>query len=120
MAVKITEPLTYESLDRDLGEREYSKMRGVQTTASRQPDGSIAVRYHATNVLTFHPDGRIIARTGGWHTATTKERLNRQHTAAVSQVKHRWFVYPRRTDGPGWDFDRPVEFEEGMDLAAVI
>ena len=34
------------------------------------------VRYHATNVVTFLPNGGTILRDGGWKTVTTKARMN--------------------------------------------
>jgi len=43
----------------------------VSTTVT--PD---SVTYHKTEVLTFHPDGSISVRTGGWRTKTTAHRIN--------------------------------------------
>jgi hypothetical protein len=39
-------------------------------------DGSFGVRLHSTQVLVFHPDGRVVLNSGGWQTPTTKERMN--------------------------------------------
>jgi hypothetical protein len=36
----------------------------------------IAVELHATDVVTFYPDGRAELRTGGWNTVTTRGRIN--------------------------------------------
>ena len=46
------------------------------THAVRECDGSIAIRLHSTNVVTYFTDGRVIYRTGGWDTDTTKARIN--------------------------------------------
>lgn len=42
----------------------------------RRSDEEIAVRLHATDVVTFHADGSIDIGTGGWNTVTTKDRIN--------------------------------------------
>lgn len=49
---------------------------------------SFAIRYHATDVVTYHPDGTIETTTGGYETSTTVLRLNR-HTPA-------WLKFYRR------------------------
>jgi hypothetical protein len=36
----------------------------------------IAVKLHATHILTFYPNGSIRVATGGWNTVTTKARIN--------------------------------------------
>ena len=35
-----------------------------------------AVRFHATDVVTYHADGEISVRTDGWYTKTTRERID--------------------------------------------
>lgn len=45
------------------------------TTLARTADGGACVIYHATPVLTFHPDGTTTATTGGFRTRTTAARL---------------------------------------------
>ena len=42
----------------------------------RRDSDEIAVRLHATDVLTFFADGRIRVNTGGYHTVTTVDRIN--------------------------------------------
>jgi hypothetical protein len=37
----------------------------------------VSILLHSTAVIRFYPDGRIVLNTGGWHTVTTKDRLNR-------------------------------------------
>lgn len=46
------------------------------TYLKRRTSTCVAVRLHATDVLTFHDDGRIHVSTGGWNTVTTKDRIN--------------------------------------------
>lgn len=47
------------------------------TYLERRDENSIALRLHETDVLTFTPYGHITIRTGGWHTVTTRDRINR-------------------------------------------
>lgn len=35
----------------------------------------IAVKYHNTNILTYHPDNRVTFRNNGWNTVTTMQRM---------------------------------------------
>jgi len=55
--------------------RERRKLEN-NTYLERRYTGAIAVRLHSTDVLTFFPDGRIEVNTGGWHTVTTRDRIN--------------------------------------------
>jgi hypothetical protein len=36
-----------------------------------------AVRLYSTDVVTYHPDGSVTVRTGGWETVTTADRIGR-------------------------------------------
>ena len=51
------------------------------------------VTYHATEVVTYLPNGGVRLNNGGWYTNTTKQRMN-QHGRGiyVFQHKHEWFV----------------------------
>lgn len=40
-------------------------------------DRAYAVRLHATRVVTFYPDGRVVLDSGGYQTFTTRDRFNR-------------------------------------------
>jgi hypothetical protein len=48
----------------------------VERGASYLEDKVIVVRLHRTNIITFHPDGRIGICNGGYPTCTTHDRLN--------------------------------------------
>lgn len=41
--------------------------------SSDQP--SIAVKYHYTDILVYHPDNRVTLYNGGWNTVTTMQRM---------------------------------------------
>lgn len=56
--------------------------------------GWFGVRLHQTNVVTFHSDGRIVLDSGGWHTVTTKDRMNRAIRSYHSSSS--WSVYSDR------------------------
>jgi len=53
-----------------------SKIIANNTILHTTEDGGIAVQLHATDVITFYPDGSVIYNTGGWNTVTTRERMN--------------------------------------------
>jgi len=74
--------------------KEDRPLRGRATRAVRNPDGSVAVRYHDTDVVTFMPDGRTILWAGPYRTATTKERINEYMPAgfALFQENSAWIV----------------------------
>jgi hypothetical protein len=68
---------TYFGLDTKLqGRCKDSRKLANNTYAQRRFSGQIAVRLHATDILTFHSDGQIDLNTGGWNTVTTHSRMN--------------------------------------------
>jgi len=76
MAVaKIGGSLTYDKALSALGNKKEVKL-GHNTWVCRRDDGDVAVKYHYTDIVTFHPDYSITVRTGGWDTSTTRGRLN--------------------------------------------
>lgn len=56
------------------GRNHESRKVGNNTYLQRRGD-DIAVMLHATDIVTFHPDGTFTLNTGGWHTPTTLDRL---------------------------------------------
>jgi hypothetical protein len=67
---------SYAELDKQLqGRCAQSRKLGNNTYAHR--DGAaICIRLHATDILTFYPNGSLQVATGGWLTITTKKRIN--------------------------------------------
>ena len=51
-------------------------MIGSHKTTVGQHGNWLDVCYHSTDVASRHDDGRIVLRTGGWRTVTTKKRIN--------------------------------------------
>ena len=87
--------------------------------------GYTCVIYHSTTVVKFSYDKKeIILNSGGWHTYTTKMRMNQAANQfgldfVVFQRKHEWFVcYGFKKDymthTMGWT--KEVEFKDGMKL----
>lgn len=69
---------TFEAAERLLGGRDSRKI-GHNTRLerrSRSEPRSIAVQYHATDIVTLSTDGTLTVNTGGWHTVTTLTRIN--------------------------------------------
>jgi hypothetical protein len=67
--------MNYTTAKEKLGTRDSRKLCN-NTYLQRRADGTIAVKLHATDVLIFRPDDSVEYQTGGWHTVTTKERMN--------------------------------------------
>lgn len=68
--------------------------------------------YHYTAIVTYHNDGTMTLRTGGWCTATTKDRLNRFTPAAIRSERGDWFLCSVSALSPPCPVR--IEFEEEM------
>jgi hypothetical protein len=68
---------SFEQAERFLagGRSKTSRNLANNTYVERRDEDTVAIRLHATDVVTFHRDGRIVLNTGGWRTVTTKDRL---------------------------------------------
>lgn len=55
---------------------------------------TLAIRLHQTNVVIYYPDGRIEFNSGGWRTATTKDRINNYSPINIWQKDRIWYVTP--------------------------
>jgi len=64
----------YHAADTLLGSRDERRI-GHNTRLRRAGD-DIAVRYHATDIVTMSADGAVTIDTGGWDTVTTWQRVN--------------------------------------------
>jgi len=66
-----------------------------------------AIRFHATRIVTFYSDGRVVLNSGGWLSSTTKERMNRYLPVGagyISQDRGEWGVgHWRFYDGITYD-----------------
>lgn len=93
-----------------LGSKTDRPLPGRATRLQRREDGSIAVRYQATDVVTYRPDGTIALDSGGWLTSTTKARINEYTRAHVYAVKGQWAL----SDGPSWEARQTSVYYDGM------
>ena len=85
----------------------FAKRRGNQkkvgnnTVLHRIDADTLAVRLHQTDVVLLHRDGSYTLNSGGWRTATTKERMKEWSGAWLYQEKGVWYINGQ-------------EFEDGM------
>ena len=71
-----------------------------------------AIKLHYTDVVTIHQDGTYTLQTGGWHTVTTKARINEYAPCRVWQKDFEWFVGDKHEFFDGMRVDatgQPVE-----------
>jgi hypothetical protein len=89
---------------------------GNNTYLESYTDGTkidrFCVRLHNTNIVEFLHDGRIRLYSGGWHSVTTKERINQFVNGTLYQQKGTW--YYQFTNEPN---QPTVIFSEGLDIS---
>ncbi len=75
------------------------KKLGNNTFEVTYPNGNRAIRYHHTDVITYHPNGDIVLNTDGYLTSTTKERMGYLNDRGyhISQVNKIWYLVNRST-----------------------
>jgi DNA helicase TIP49 (TBP-interacting protein) len=88
---KFGELRSYRAADQILAGRVSLKLES-NTYLQRRDDKTIAIRLHDTDVVTYHASGLTTLRTGGWHTVTTKDRINAYAPVRVYQRKGEWFI----------------------------
>lgn len=75
------------------GKTNRSKRKiGNNTTGYIEYDGSVSIELHSTKVVVLYPNGLVKLQTGGWQTATTKDRINQYSPVKVTQRNYEWFV----------------------------
>ena len=82
-----------------LGNRMRRKV-GNNTYAEILQDGTVAIKLHSTYVVKIHPDNTYTLNSGGWQTATTKDRINQYSPKRVHQRNFEWFVSVNGKDYP--------------------
>lgn len=104
-------PTSFHDADKLLAGRCYDGRKVANNTYLERRDGAIALRYHSTDVVTYRPDGALVLDSGGWHTLTTKERINWALPAGLHlrQDKGRWYI------GRSW-FDGGTPYADGMSI----
>lgn len=69
-----------------------SRLIARSTLRINYEDGSEAIRYHDTDVVTFHPNGNVELDSGGFRTATTKNRINEHTNLNLYQEAGIWYI----------------------------
>lgn len=82
--------MNYIEASNRLGSRDSRKLEN-NTYLHRTPDGHLAVRLHATDVVTFYPE-KTVLHSGGWRTVTTKDRINEYSPVRIYQTKGVWYM----------------------------
>jgi len=59
-----------------LGKETYKSVPSIRDTAVVRYGGELHIKYNATSVVVFLPNGDIRLNSGGWRTNTTKSRIN--------------------------------------------
>ena len=93
-----------------------SKLVRRNTRLTEYVDGRRTLRLHATDIITWKPDGVIILNSGGYRTHTTKKRLNEflgwytpEGKIHIYQKNFKWYVVNGETT---------IDFVDGMELTA--
>jgi len=101
-----------------LGTRDSRKIAN-HTYLQRQPNGSIVVHLHSTDVVTYYPSGYIVLYTGGWETVTTKDRINSSLLdTRIYSIKGHWTI----TDSKGREYyykESDVTLSDGTESYGV-
>lgn len=89
---------------------------GNNTLSIIYKDGTEAIRFHSTDVLSVK-DGIVTLNSGGWKTNTTKDRINGflRHFDVpfyIQQRNHQWFI------GEGIFYDG-IQFKNGQQISPV-
>lgn len=104
--------MTYSQAIEQLGNREQKKIAN-NTYLVRRNDGAVAIRLHATDILTFRPDGSVVVKTNGWTSVTTKARINEYlPLRGIFQRAGAWFWSVRGNE------TKPTEFCE-LDIVTI-
>lgn len=83
---------TYAQYQEFMRGRDVRTIPSIRGTLVRRDGTAFKLMYHNTVVVTAYADGSFTLNTGGWLTATTKQRLNDFSPAMVYQRKHQWYV----------------------------
>jgi hypothetical protein len=102
--------MTYEQATKQMS-RARSKDAGKpvanNTRLFERADGTIAVRYHNTDIIGINEDGTFSLANNGWRTVTTLQRIRAFSPAKLFSERGDWFVrsepnpadpYPQRYD----------------------
>lgn len=87
--------LTFERCEKLMASARNSaagKPLANNTRLERRGPDAFAVRLHSTDILTIERGGAYTYDSGGWRTATTKDRMNEYGPLRIYQHRGEWFV----------------------------
>ena len=86
------------------------------TYLERREGGTIAVKLHETDVVTYHQDESLVLNSGGWLTVTTKDRMNQYGPVGhrVYSVRGVWYV----GECGNWEPDKAIPYKDGITFRA--
>lgn len=107
-----TIPTNYSEAVGFLKGKDSRNIHGKRSTkVVQESDQSVSLYYHRTPVVTWYLDGRIVLRSGGHYTVTTKRRMNDAvPDIRVWQRNFEWWVTPIH----GNTQENPIPFHDGM------
>jgi len=112
--------LTYSTAGELLGNRQFINVCHA-TSLHRLDDNAIGLKYHSTFVIVWNRNGSIQLSSGGWHTVTTKSRINDfldYGIARLYQSEFHWFLALKNDkEGLGlslYNWENPVDFYDGI------
>lgn len=88
----------YDSCERILGKRREKKVaNNTRLRRSGENDDEFVLELHATDIARMYPDGRVRLNSGGYRSATTKNRMTgvTPQRCGVYQEKGVWYFYRR-------------------------
>jgi hypothetical protein len=97
---------TYQEAKQRLGSRDSRKLEN-NTYLKRRGD-TLAVMLHATDVVTYFPNGDIQLNSGGWRTMTTKDRINKYAPIRLWAHRGQWYI------AQTWNTNPEEFFKDGM------
>lgn len=97
--------MDYSTLDQRLSGRNQNGRKLANNTYAERRGDNIAIRLHSTDVITFKPNGDKVLSSGGWRTATTKDRINNFGGVRMYQTNGNWYI-------------GDVKFQDGMTIKA--
>ena len=99
--VDLRAPIAYEMTDKILrtGRNGRRKLQN-HTYMERIDEHTVGVKLHDTYVVKLHDDGSTSLDSGGWHTMTTKDRINAyiEWPLVVTSDRGRWYLARGWTD----------------------
>ena len=111
-----SEPQSYDQLVHYLAQgirKENTIDRPIahNTRVIKRTPTTIAIKFHATDIITFFENGSIQLNTNGWKTVTTKDRMSRFLPTGINVYPERFIWYLRLGD---WKEGKKYLYEDHM------